>query len=38
MSQILRNSNNDKDFETILELLLSSINEKIKIYSNVPRL
>ena len=36
MCQILSNSNSDKDFETILDLLLSSINDKIKEYLEEP--
>jgi hypothetical protein len=36
MCQILSNSNSDKDFETILDLLLSSINDKIKEYLEDP--
>ena len=34
MCQILSSSSNDKDFETILELLYSSINDKINEYTN----
>ena len=36
MCQILSNSNNDKDFELILELLYSSINDKINEYASEP--
>ena len=36
MCQILSNSNNDKDFELILELLFSSINDKINEYTSEP--
>ena len=34
MVQILSKSNNEKDFEHLLNLLLSSIKEKIKQYMN----
>ena len=34
MCQILSSSSNDKDFETILELLYSSFNDKINEYTN----
>ena len=34
MCQILSSSSNDKDFETILELLYSSINDKINEYTD----
>ena len=36
MCQILSNSNSDKDFETILDLLLSSTKDKIKEYLEDP--